>query len=112
MRGRPNFSQIRQNIVEILFYLEKGYGYDIYKIYCEIFPKVTQRSIYYHLRKGYELGEFDIEKIEKEQGNYSWGDYAEKIYYKLGTNAIIAHNEAVKEYFESLNKNIKQKNDK
>lgn len=104
-RGRPYFSQIRQNIIEILFYLEKAYGYDLYKIYCEIFPRVTQRSIYYHLKKGYDLGEFDIEKIEKEQGNYSWGDFAEKIYYKLGKNAKIMNNEKVKKYFEDKKQN-------
>ncbi|MEM2131286.1 MAG: hypothetical protein QXM96_02470 [Candidatus Woesearchaeota archaeon] len=100
MKGRPIFSQIRQNIIEILFYIEKGYGYDLYKIYCEIFPKVTQRVIYYHLKKGTEIGEIEIEKIEKEQGNYSWGNIAEKVYYKLGKNAKISNNEKVKEYFE------------
>jgi len=48
-RGRPVKSEIRQNIVEILFYLKRAYGYDIYKVYIKIFPKVTLRSIYYHL---------------------------------------------------------------
>lgn len=86
-RGRPVFSVIRQNMTEILFYLGKGYGYDIYKYYVEVYPKVTLRSIYYHLRKGVELGEFEVEKIEKEKGEYSWGEMAEKIYYKLGVNA-------------------------
>ena len=86
-RGRPVNSQIRQNIVEILYFLGKGYGYNIYKHYIEIFPKVTMRSIYYHLKKGVELGEFKIEKIENEKGDYSWGEMAEKIYYVLGDNA-------------------------
>ena len=52
VRGRPVKSQIRQNIIEILFYLGKGYGYQISKIYNEAIPQVTQRSVYYHLRKG------------------------------------------------------------
>ncbi|AJF61712.1 TPA: hypothetical protein HA239_06405 [Candidatus Woesearchaeota archaeon] len=86
-RGRPVSSQIRQNIVEILYFLGKGYGYDIYKHYVGIFPKVTMRSIYYHLRKGVELGEFEIEKVEKEKGDYSWGEMAEKVYYRLGRSA-------------------------
>jgi len=65
-RGRPVRSVIRQNVVEILFHLGKAYGYDIYKIYKAVFPKVTLRSIYYHLKKGVSLGEFKVEKIEQE----------------------------------------------
>ncbi len=66
-KGRPVQSQIRQNIIEILFFLKKGYGYNIYKVYKKIFPNTTMRSIYYHLKKGTELGEFKINKIEKEK---------------------------------------------
>jgi hypothetical protein len=86
-RGRPVNSVIRQNIVEILFDIGKGYGYDIYKKYLLHYPEVTLRSIYYHLKKGTEIGEFEIERIEKEKGDYSWGETAEKIYYKLGKSA-------------------------
>ena len=39
-RGRPVKSQIRQNIIEILFYLKQGYGYNIAKVYNDIFPQV------------------------------------------------------------------------
>lgn len=108
-RGRPVNSVIRQNITEILFFLGKGYGYDIYKIYVELFPKVTLRSIYYHLRKGLELGEFKIEKIEKEKGDYSWGELAEKIYYKLGRNAKPRADTKVKNYIDTLDKQKKSK---
>ena len=45
------------------------------------------RSIYYHLKKGTSLNEFKINKIEKERGQYSWGNEVEKIYYSLGPNA-------------------------
>lgn len=100
-KGRPVKSEIRQNIVEILFFMKQGYGYEIYKVYVAIFPKVTMRSIYYHLRKGVDLNEFKISKIEKEKGDYSWGGEAEKIYYSLGDNAKPLVNEKVKEYFES-----------
>jgi len=100
-KGRPVKSEIRQNIVEILYFMKQGYGYEIYKVYVAIFPKVTMRSIYYHLRKGVDLNEFKISKIEKEKGDYSWGGEAEKIYYSLGDNAKPLVNEKVKEYFES-----------
>ena len=99
-RGRPIKSEIRQNIVEILYFMKEGYGYDIYKAYITIFPKVTMRSIYYHLKKGTALSEFKVNKIEKEKGDYSWGPEAEKIYYGLGQNAKPTGNEKVKAYFE------------
>lgn len=82
-KGRPIGSIVRNNIAEILFFLGKEYGYNIYKIYVEIFPKVSRRLIYYHLKKGVELKEFKIEKTEKVKGEYSWGSEAEKTYYSL-----------------------------
>ena len=100
-KGRPIKSEIRQNIIEILYFMKHGYGYNIYKAYIAIFPKVTMRSIYYHLKKGTSLEEFKVEKIEKEKGNYSWGGEAEKIYYSLGPNAKPTGNDRVKEYVES-----------
>ena len=103
-RGRPIKSEIRQNVVEILHFIKKAYGYEIYKIYTAIFPKVTLRSIYYHLKKGVELGEFQVNKIEREKGEYSWGTEAEKIYYSLGANAKPIVNDRVKEYVESKQK--------
>jgi len=102
-RGRPPTSEIRQNIIDILFFLKKGYGYDIYKIYIAIFPIVTLRSIYYHLKQGTKMEEFKVEKIEKTKGDYSWGQEAEKIYYKLGPNAIPKTNTRVKDYLEKNN---------
>ncbi len=99
-RGRPLGSPIRQNIIEILYFMKSGYGYNIYKKYREIFPKVTMRVIYYHLNKGLNTKEFSIEKVEKEKGDYSWGGEAEKIYYKLGPNAKPSINPIVKEYFD------------
>lgn len=104
MKGRPIGSVIRQNIIEILYFMGNGYGYDIYKIYMDIFPKVTMRSIYYHLRKGLELGEFKIHKAGKEKGNYSWGSEAEKVYYSLGNGAKPLGKDNVKEYFDKKKK--------
>ena len=110
-RGRPVKSSIRQNIVEILYFLGKGYGYDIYKVYKAVFPQVTMRSIYYHLKKGVAIGEFKVERIEKEQGNFSWGTEVEKIYYALGTKAMPTGNEKVRDYvnqIKSKKKGVKQ----
>jgi len=99
-RGRPIQSKIRQNIVEILYFLKSAYGYNIYKVYIEIFPAVTMRSIYYHLKKGLALKEFKISKVKSEKGNYSWGPEAEKIYYSLDVNARPQIDKKVKKYFE------------
>lgn len=96
-RGRPNRSVIRQNIVEILFYADSAHGYHISKIYPRLFPAVTRRVIYYHLQKGMSLGEFEIDRVEREQGDFSWGSVAEKTYYKLGKQAKPMGNQRVKE---------------
>lgn len=100
IRGRPTQSKIRQNICEILFVIGEAYAYQIYKIYVNVFPSCTMRSIYYHLKKGVSLNEFKIKRIEKESGEYSWGNVAEKIYYCLDKNATPILNEKVKKYIE------------
>ena len=100
MRGRPIGSKIRQNIIEILYLMKEGCGYDIYHVYINIFPKVTLRSIYYNLKKGTDTGEFKIKKAGKVKGEYSWGTEAEKVYYKLGINAKPSLNEKIKDYFD------------
>ena len=98
-RGRPLKSVIRQNVVEILAVMGRGYGYDIYKAYRDIFPSVTMRSIYYHLNKGIETQEFRIDEVKKEAGDYSWGNEVTKTYYALGPNAQPTLKKEVKEYF-------------
>ena len=103
-QGRPLKSMIRQNIVEILYFLGEGYAYDIYKIYASIFPQTTMRSIYYNLKKGVVTQEFIVKDIKKEKGDYSWGPEAEKIYYTLGPAATPQMPQKVKEYFETKNK--------
>lgn len=103
-RGRPLNSIIRRNIIEILYFLGKGYGYDIYKVYREIFPKVTMRSIYYHLNKGRELGIFKVEQVQQELGDYSWGAVAEKTYYSLGKNANPRGDIRVKNFLENVDR--------
>ena len=106
-RGRPPSSDIRQRLVEILSFLGKDYGYNIYKVYCRIFPKISMRLLYYHLNKGAELGEFEMERVAGVEGNYSWGSTAEKVFYSLGPNAMPIGDERVKAYFTKLeNKKI------
>lgn len=99
-KGRPTKSQIRQNIVEILHYLKKGYGYQISKVYNEVFPRVTQRVVYYHLWKGIQTKEIVIQKIQQEQGDFSWGSVVEKKYYTLGEKALPKGEKRVEEFLQ------------
>lgn len=102
-RGRPTFSVIRQNMVEILHVIGEAYGYQIYKAYKDLFDPITLRVIYYHLKKGKALGEFEVAGIKKTQGSYSWGLEAERIFYKLGPNAKPKLDPNVKDYFDKKN---------
>ena len=108
-RGRPVGSSIRQNLVEILNFRKKAYGYELYKDYCEMFPEVTLRVIYYHLKKGISLKEFELESIKMEKGDYSWGGEAEKKYYRLGPEAHVKIDKRVKAYFEKKSSGKKKR---
>jgi hypothetical protein len=99
-RGRPIRSEIRQNIIELLFVLGRGYGYEIHKLYNTIFPKCTRESVYYHLKKGISLGEFELAEVKLERGDFSWGGVVEKRYYTLGTSALVKGDDRVKEFFD------------
>ncbi|MBI2665633.1 hypothetical protein HYX12_03365 [Candidatus Woesearchaeota archaeon] len=101
-KGRPVRSVIRQNIVEILYYLEKGYGYQISRIYNEIFPKVTQRVVYYHLQKGIQTKEIELKEIQREQGEFSWGTEVEKKIYCLGKSAMPKGEQRIKSHVDTL----------
>jgi hypothetical protein len=101
-RGRPVRSQIRQNIIEILYFLNQSYGYQIAKIYNEVYPKVTQRSIYYHLRKGIQTNEIEVNKIEQEEGDFSWGKMVEKIYYSLGPKSVPKGDKKVEDFLKRI----------
>lgn len=106
-RGRPVGSNVRQNMIEILYFLGSAHGYHIYKVYRQIFPKITLRAIYYHLKKGIELQELEVDEIQKESGDYSWGSEAEKIYYKLGKKAKAKVDPRVKLFLDTLNQKSK-----
>lgn len=98
LRGRPTKSQIRENLIELLHHIKESYGYDLYKKYVDVFEqKVSIRSVYYHLNKGVELGEFVIRNVEHVAGDYSWGDQVKRVVFSLGPNAqpknspVVAH---------------------
>jgi|TARA_B100001964_G_C13906567_1_gene453954 hypothetical protein len=99
-RGRPTRSEVRQNMIEILFVMKEAYGYDIYRQYKKIFAPVTLRLIYYHLKKGIELGEFKVSQVKKEKGSFSWGGEVQKTYYALADKAKPKGETRVKEFFE------------
>ena len=99
--GRPVGSEIRQNLIEILYFLRESYGYELCKIYNQIFSKVSSRSVYYHLKKGVSLGEFKM-KPKTKQGDYSWGESAEVIYYTLGEKAHPTLKKEIKKSLDSL----------
>lgn len=100
VRGRPVFSEVRQNMIEILALMKRAYAYDLYKHYREIFAPVTMRLIYYHMRKGVDLEEFKIDKVEQEHGDFSWGTVVQKTYYKIGPKANVKGDPRVKKHFD------------
>ncbi|MEM2874269.1 MAG: hypothetical protein QW063_02390 [Candidatus Nanoarchaeia archaeon] len=86
-RGRAVGSVIRDNLIELLFYLKKAHAYDLYRKYKQVFGPVNIRSVYYNLTKGKELGLFEIKEIQKVEGDFSWGPSAERIMYSLTDKA-------------------------
>lgn len=100
LRGRPVKSEIRKNIVEILFVIGEGCGYEIHKIYNKVFPQCTQEVIYYHLKKGLQTEEFKVKQVKLESGNYSWGPQTRKILYELGERARPLGNEDIKKVLD------------
>ena len=102
--GRPIGSKVRQNLIEILYFYNRLHGYEIFKIYIELYPPVTMLLIYYHLRKGLSTGEFKISGIDKKTGKYSWGSTSENIMYELGEKANPMIESHVKVYWEKNKK--------
>ena len=98
-RGRPLGSEVRRNIIDILKHMGKAYGYQIHKVYKEIFTPVTLRTIYYHLNKAQKLGLVKVENIQTTDGSYSWGTTAVKRFYSLTNKANPRNNKSVENYF-------------
>ncbi|HDP73973.1 MAG TPA: hypothetical protein ENN46_03410 [Candidatus Woesearchaeota archaeon] len=106
--GRKPYSEIRENIIRILFVIGKGDGYLISKIYERVFPHVTMRSVYYHLNKGLELGTFNVEEVAEEQGSFSWGSVARKVYYSLSPARVVQLDPALREKIQKAHLAIKE----
>jgi len=76
-RGRPVKTDIRERIAVILQHLNISYGYQIYKIYRNVFGYISLRNLYYNLKKGVELGEYIVVDVKREKGMFTWGEEAD-----------------------------------
>jgi hypothetical protein len=83
-RGRPLKTDIRERIGLILSQVNFAYGYELFKIYKNVFGEIGLRNLYYNLKKGLQTGEFIIAHIEREPGSFTWGAEAQHIYYGAG----------------------------
>ncbi len=72
---------------QIVDALGVSYGYEIYKVYEGAFSPIDLRSMYYHLRKGVDLGEFELVGVKEERGVFTWGALSMRRYYITGPNA-------------------------
>jgi len=103
-RGREVGSQIRDNLIELLYFIGESYGYDLYKVYLKVYGRVSLRSVYYHLNKGKELGEFKVSGVKIIEGDYSWGTGVKRILYSLGDNARPKASVEIKQKIDTLQK--------
>ncbi len=108
LQGRPFGSKIRKNIVNLLFLMGKGYGYEIHKYYIELFVPCTREVIYYNLKKGLQTEEFKLDMVKIEQGNFSWGPQTRKLIYSLGKLANPNIDLDLKSKFDELVKKNKK----
>lgn len=76
-------------MLAIINYYGEVYGYEIYKKYKEVFGAVSLRLIYYHLDKGVKENIIIKKKTEMVNGEYSWGQNSERIYYSTNDAATI-----------------------
>ncbi len=75
---------MRKRIGVLLDKINYSYGYEIYKLYKELFGDTKIRNVYYNLKKGVIEGEFVLIEVKKEFGNYTWGGETERVYYTTG----------------------------
>jgi len=99
-RGRIVGSVIRDNIVELLYFMEKSHAYELAKTYKKVFGPISIRSVYYNLKKGLELNVFEVRDIQKVEGNFSWGTTA----HGLTNNAAPKADPKLKEILTKLGK--------
>lgn len=102
--GRPAKSKVRDQLAEVLYVAGALTAYDAHKHFIRLFGGVTQRNIYYQLKRGVDLGIFRISDVVEEKGDYSWGPTTRKVYYELTPAASPQLNSAVKHYFDKISK--------
>jgi hypothetical protein len=107
-RGRPVKSLIRDRMQQIVDALGKAYGYEVYKVYNQVFEPVCIRSMYYHLKRGCELGEFAEAGQKQEKGPYTWGRESTHIYYSLGEAASHKANNDLQEQVKKLGFSVRE----
>lgn len=100
--ARPRNSIIRKRLIDILFYLGKAHGYELWKVYTSIYSNISNRIVYYHLKVGCNFEEFNLEEVNIKNGDFSWGNSAKELIYSLGKNAKPNPNEDLKEKIEQL----------
>jgi hypothetical protein len=81
--ARKAGSPIRTNIICILAALKKANGYQIYKVYKQLYAPCSLRVIYYHLQRGVQYGLFVIDSVVETKGSYSWGTTSQQAFYRL-----------------------------
>ncbi len=104
-RGRPSYSLVRERLKQLLYFLGPLTAYDAHKHFVELFAKTSRRNVYYQLSKGEELGFFKVNKVEEEQGDYSWGSTSRKVYYELAAKMPVDVDERVREYAQKVKAN-------
>jgi len=107
-RGRPTKSLIRDRMQQIVDALGKAYGYEVYKIYTKVFETVSIRSMYYHFKRGVELGEFVGAGQKQEKGPYTWGRESTHIYYSLGDAASHKANTELQKQVKELGFEVRE----
>jgi hypothetical protein len=101
--GRKPKSEIRDELIELLYFMREAYGYQLYKKYCKVYEKkVSMRSIYYHLNKGVELGVFNLKEIREVKGEFSWGTGVKQVIFQLGEAANPQGNKEIHEKLKLL----------
>jgi len=103
-------SPIRENILKILSVGGSMYGYEIYKIYKEVYGDVLLRSIYYNLKKALEEGSIEVKRVVGVLGNFTWGPETDRVYYVVKKEVEMSKEEmdGIKRALRTYKKSIKE----
>ena len=93
-------SIVRRGLGQILYIAGKLTAYDAHRHYIKLFGPTTRRNVYYQLQKGVDLGLFKIVEVVEEDGDYSWGVKARKVYYSIKNKDGIIPTQKIIKYFQ------------